>query len=341
MSKLTGREIHLKSRPVGMPSLDNFELVSVPVPEPGQGEVLVRNIFMSVDPYMRGRMRGGKSYVASFELGQVMNGGCVGKVIESNSDGLQAGDYVESGYGWREYSVSAGKWLRKIDPAVAPIQAFLGTVGMPGRTAYVGLFDIGRLKEGETVYVSAAAGAVGSVACQIAKIKGCRVIGSAGSDQKVSWLTDVIGIDAAFNYKSVPSMKAKLRKLAPDGLDLYFENVGGAHLEAALDSMNNFGRIACCGMISQYNATEPPSAPNNLSFIVGKRLTLKGFIVSDHGDRTPQFYDDMRSWISQGKMKWEETIVDGLENAPQALIGLFTGENLGKMLVKVGPDPTL
>jgi len=211
---------------------------------------------------------------------------------------------------------------------------------MPGFTAYFGLLDIGQLKEGETVFVSAAAGAVGSVACQIAKIKGCKVIGSAGSTAKTSWLVDELGIDAAFNYKEVGKLSAELARLAPEGVDVYFDNVGGDHLEAALAQMNSFGRVVCCGMISQYNATEPSSAPRNLSLIVGKRLTLKGFIISDHSNELPRFNRDMATWLAQGRLIWQETIVDGLENAPQAFISLFTGEKMGKMLVRIGSDPT-
>jgi NADPH-dependent curcumin reductase CurA len=270
-----------------------------------------------------------------------MAGGSVGQVISSKNDKLHAGDYVESGHGWRDYFVVSGQHVRKIDPDLAPIQAYLGTVGMPGRTAYIGLLEIGRLKEGDTVFVSGAAGAVGAVACQIARIKGCRVIGSAGSDSKVRWLKDVAGIDAAFNYKSAGSLKRQLTEAAPEGIDLYFDNVGGAHLEAALTCMNRYGRVACCGMISQYNTTGPEAAPRNLSLIVGKRLMLKGFIVSDHREMFSQFYADMKEWIASGEMKWQETIIEGLENAPQAFIGLFSGENLGKMLVKVGPDPAI
>jgi NADPH-dependent curcumin reductase CurA len=335
MSEMVNREIHLKSRPVGMPTADNFELVTVPISEPGDGELLVKNIFMSVDPYMRGRMIDRKSYARPFQTGEAMTGGCVGQVIVSRNESFAVGDYVSSMLGWREYFLSNGRGLRKIDPTIAPIQTYLGTLGMTGMTAYIGLLDIGGLQENETVFVSAASGAVGAVACQIAKIKGCRVIGSAGSETKVKWLQESLGIDAAFNYKQVKSIGAAVRKHAPEGIDVYFENVGGDHLEAALAQMNDFGRIVCCGMISQYNATTPSPAPRNLTLVVMRRLTMKGYIVSDHMDRAPAFYADMGKWIATGQVKWEETIVDGLENAPEAFIGLFKGENFGKMLVRL------
>jgi NADPH-dependent curcumin reductase CurA len=336
---ILSREIRLRRHPTGLPTEDDFELAAVRIPEPQPGEVLVRNSFMSVDPYMRGRMNAGESYTASFQIGEPLTGGCVGQVVAGQHDRFKVGDYVMSFLGWREYFVSDGRDLNQIDPRVAPIQAFLGVLGMPGLTAYVGLLDIGRLKAGETVFVSAAAGAVGSVVCQIAKLKGCRVIGSAGSPAKIAWLLDEAGVDAAFNYREVTDLTAELGRHCPQGIDVYFENVGGAHLEAALQHMNNHGRIAVCGMISQYNATTPEPAPRNLGLVIGKRLTLQGFLVSDHVDRQPQFFADMAQWLAAGQIKWQETVVEGIERAPQALIGLFKGENIGKMLVKLGPSP--
>jgi NADPH-dependent curcumin reductase CurA len=341
MSETTSYEIHLRRHPVGMPRESDFELVQVRIPEPGEGEVLVRNIYMSVDPYMRGRMTGRASYTPPFPLGEPLTGGCVGQVIASKSERFQVGDYVLGRQGWREYYVSDGTGLTQIDPTLAPIQSYLGTVGMPGMTAYVGLLDIGQPKAGETVFVSAASGAVGTVACQIAKIVGCRVVGSAGSDEKVAWLMDEAGIDVAFNYKRTDDLITELGKHCPNGIDIYYENVGGPHLQAALQHMNPFGRIVVCGMISQYNATEPQPGPSNLRLVITRRLMLKGFIVSDHLDRRPQFYADVGQWIAEGRIKWRETIVDGIENAPRAFIGLFKGENLGKMLVKVGPHPAV
>ena len=331
MTNIVSREIRLKNHPIGMPGESDFELAEVTVPSPKEGEVLVQNIYMSVDPYMR-------RYIGNVELGEPLEGGCVGQIAQSESDRFQVGDYVLGMLGWREYYVSSAEELTEIDPTIAPIQSFVGAVGMPGRTAYVGLLDIGQPKEGETVFVSAASGAVGAIVCQIAKIKGCRVVGSAGSDRKVDWLLEKAGVDAAFNYKQVDDLEAELRLHCPDGIDIYFENVGGEHLDAAIALMNMFGRIVLCGMISQYNDIEPRPGPKNLISAVRKRLNLQGFIVSDHVDRTPDFYADMRQWISEGKIKWEETIIEGLENAPQAFISLFKGENMGKMIVKIGPD---
>jgi NADPH-dependent curcumin reductase CurA len=280
----------------------------------------------------------GKSYIPPFELGEPLTGGCVGQVVVSKGDQFNVGDYVLGDQGWREFYSSDEKFLTKIDPEIAPIQAYLGILGMPGFTAYIGLLEIGNLKEGETVFVSAASGAVGSVASQIAKIKGCRVVGSAGSDEKVAWLMDEAGIDSAFNYKAVKNLTSELNKHCPDGIDIYFENVGGKHLEAALQNMNTFGRIPVCGMISGYNATEPEPCPQNLVLVITKRLMLKGFIITDHYDKLSDFNADMSQWIAEGKMKWKETIVEGLENAPEAFIGLFRGENIGKMIVRVSMD---
>jgi NADPH-dependent curcumin reductase CurA len=337
MSQAMSREIHLKHRPVGLPRESDFGLAEVPIPEPAAGEVLVRNLYLSVDPYMRGRMADRASYVAPFPLGQPMEGGCVGQVVQSNGGSLPVGEYVSGFKGWREYYLSDSSDLTRIDPRLAPLQSYLGVMGMPGMTAYVGLLDIGQPKEGETVFVSAAAGAVGSVVCQIAKIKGCRVVASAGSDEKVRWLREEAGVDAAFNYKKVDDLSAELGRHCPNGVDIDFENVGGAHLEAALDRMNRSGRVVLCGMISQYNAPEP-SGPGNLFLAITRRLRLQGFIVSDHSDSRPQFLADMSRWMGEGRIQWKETILDGIENAPKAFAGLFQGENIGKMLVRVAPD---
>jgi len=339
MAHTKSREIRLKNRPEGLPRETDFELAEVGLPEIGDGEILVQNIYMSVDPYMRGRMYDRKSYVPPFQLGLPLDGGCVGCVIQSKKGPFQVGDYVLGMLGWRECFVSDGQGLVKVDPGIAPIQSYLGTVGMPGLTAYAGLLHIGKPGEGEIVFVSAASGAVGSVVCQIAKLKGCHVVGSAGSDEKVSWLLNEAGVDAAFNYKTVGDVIAEVGKHFPKGIDVYFENVGGVHLEAALEHMNTHGRIVLCGMISMYNATKPVPGPNNLAYIIGKQLTMQGFIVTDHFDKMQQFYADMGKWIAEGKIKWKETVVDGIENAPKAFIGLFKGENFGKMIVKIGSDP--
>ena len=341
MAEHVSREIHLKRRPVGTPKEDDFEVVEVRLPEPAEGQILVRNVFLSVDPYMRGRMIDRKSYMPPFELGKTLEGGCVGQVVRSNKGRYPVGQYVVGMQGWRESYVTQGRGLLPIDPAVAPVQAYLGVMGMPGLTAYVGLLDFGKPLEGNTVLVSAAAGAVGSVVCQIGKLKGCRVVGSAGSEEKVRWLLEEAGIDGAFNYRRVESLEAELGRLCPRGIDVYFENVGGKHLEAALEWMNPSGRIVMCGMISRYNETRLEPGPNNLFLVTGKRLTLRGFIVSDHLDRVPQFSADMGRWIQEGRIKWRETIVQGIENAPKAFIGLFRGENIGKMLVQVGPGPSV
>lgn len=341
MAAVTSREIRMRERPAGMPTESTFELAPTEVPAIGDGQILVRNIWMSVDPYMRGRMREGPSYTAPFQIGKAMEGGAVGQVVESKNKNFSEGEYVLSMNGWREYWTSDGTGATKIDPRVAPIQAFLGTLGMPGLTAYVGLTKIAELKDGETVFVSGAAGAVGSVVCQIAKARGCYVVGSAGSEEKVKWLANEAKVDATINYKKTDKLTAEVARLFPKGINVYFENVGGAHLDAALANMANFGRIAVCGMIDQYNATSPPPGPSNIIVTIPRRLKIQGFIVSDHFDLMPRFLDDMGRWIREGKLKWTETVVEGIENAPKAFMGLFKGENLGKMLVKIGPDPAV
>lgn len=335
MAETLCREIRLKNRPTGPATEADFELAEVMLPEIAEGQILVRNAYMSVDPYMRGRMGERKTYIAPFELGKPLDGGCVGRVIESKSAKFQEGEYVLGDKGWREFFVSDGRELVPIDPEVAPIQHYLGVLGMPGFTAYIGLLDIGQPRAGETVYVSTAAGAVGSLVCQIAKIKGCRIIGSAGSDDKIAWLREAVGVDAAFNYRKADALSDELKKHCPEGIDVYFDNVGGTHLEAAIESMNNHGRVVLCGMISIYNATRPPRAPRNFVSSIPKRLTFKGFIVDDHNDRMPQFYRDMEQWIKKGQIRWKETVIHGLENAPKAFLALFSGESFGKMLVKL------
>ncbi|MEQ8746859.1 NADP-dependent oxidoreductase [Pyruvatibacter sp.] len=338
MSNVVSKEIRLARRPVGMPKLEDFEVGEAQIAAPGDGEVLVRNIWMSVDPYMRGRMYDRESYVPPFQIGKPLEGGAIGQVIASNSDKVAVGDYVQSMLGWREYFVAGGDTVQKVDAKAAPIQAYLGTLGMPGMTAYAGLLRVGELKDGETVFVSAASGAVGSIVCQIAKAKGCFVVGTAGSDDKCKWLEETAGIDKAINYKTCGDLTEAVRKAAPKGVDVYFENVGGEHLTAALENMRPMGRLAMCGMISQYNDTEPAPGPSNLIYMVGKSLKMQGFIVSNHFDLLPDFIRDMSKWIGEGKIKWEETVEDGIERAPNAFLNLFTGGNMGKMLVKVGPD---
>ncbi len=336
MSK--NREIRLKSRPAGMPSAANFELVETSVPEPGPGEVLIRNVFMSVDPYMRGRMVDRASYVPPFQIGEALSGGAVGKVAASRNPNFAEGDYVSNFSGWREWFVSSGGDLTKVDAKAVPAQAYLGTFGMPGLTAYAGLLKVGELKDGERVFVSAASGAVGAVVCQIARNKGCYVVGSAGSDEKCDWLVKEGGCNKAINYRTCGDLEAAVRKAFPEGIDVYFENVGGAHLDAALANMRPMGRVPVCGMIAQYNATELPPGPSNIIAVIPLRLTIRGFIVTDHMNLTPDFLRDMGAWTKAGKMRWRETILDGIERAPEAFLGLFKGENFGKMLVRLGPD---
>ncbi|WP_422025022.1 NADP-dependent oxidoreductase [Pyruvatibacter mobilis] len=338
MSNVVSKEVRLKARPEGMPKLEDFEVAETEIGAPGDGEVLIRNIWMSVDPYMRGRMYDRESYVPPFQIGAPLEGGAIGQVVASNSDKVAVGDYVQSMLGWREYAVAKGEEVQKVDENAAPIQAYLGTLGMPGMTAYAGLLRVGELKDGETVFVSAASGAVGAVVCQIAKAKGCFVVGTAGSDDKCKWLEETAGIDKAINYKTCGDLTEAVREAAPKGIDVYFENVGGEHLVAALENMRPFGRLAMCGMISQYNDTTPTPGPNNLIYMVGKSLKMQGFIVSNHFDLLPDFIRDMSQWIKEGKIKWEETVEDGIERAPNAFLNLFTGGNFGKMLVKVGPD---
>ncbi|MFZ3035474.1 MAG: NADP-dependent oxidoreductase [Parvibaculum sp.] len=338
MSNLVSKEIRLKARPVGMPKDSDFELATTEVKQPGAGEVLVRNIWMTVDPYMRGRMMDRESYVPPFQIGEVLQGGAIGQVVESKSDKLKVGDYVQSMWGWREYATDKAETFTKVDPSLGPIEAYLGTLGMPGMTAYAGLFKIGELKDGDSVFVSAASGAVGQVVCQLAKAHGCYVVGSAGSDEKCDWLLKEAGIDKAINYKTCGDLDKAVGEAFPKGIDVYFENVGGKHLEAAINHMKPFGRLALCGMISQYNDTTPTPGPSNIMMAVGKSLKLQGFIVSNHFDLLPAFFEEMAKLIKAGKMKWQETVEDGIENAPKAFLKLFTGSNTGKMLVKIGPD---
>ena len=330
----TSREVRLAVRPVGFPKPSDFEIVTVELPELASGQVLVRNVYMSVDPYMRGRMNDVKSYAPPFALGETMYGGAAGRIEASNHPDFKVGDHVSNGLGWREWFISDGTGLGPIDTSIAPVSSYLSVLGGTGFTAYVGLLDLGEPQTGETVFVSAAAGAVGSIVGQIAKLKGCRVVGSAGSDAKVALLTGELAFDAAFNYKTM-SLETALDATCPDGIDIYFDNVGGEHLQAALNHMNPFGRIPACGMISQYNNADPVPGPNNLGAIVRNRLTIRGFIISDYAARRPAFLADMSQWLRDGKLKSRETIVQGIENAPAAFIGLLHGENTGKMLVKL------
>ncbi len=330
------REIHLASRPNGWPTPENFALVETALPELSPGQVKIRNTVMSVDPYMRGRMNDTKSYVPPFRIGAALDGGAVGEVVESTDDNVRVGDTVLHGLGWREHAVVDAAKVRRVDVDRAPASAYLGVLGMTGTTAYVGLTRIAQLEQGDTVFVSGAAGAVGSVAGQVARNLGAkRVIGSAGSPEKVAYLVDELGFDAAFDYHDGAVAK-QLAEHARDGIDVYFDNVGGEHLEGAIANMREFGRVAACGAISTYNNDKPEPGPRNLSLVVTRRLTLRGFIVSDHQDLAPEYLALAASWVADGSLKYRETFTDGLENAVDAFLGLHRGENLGKMLVRLG-----
>lgn len=331
------REIRLKSRPTGLPTTDNFELVTVDLPDPAPGQVQVNNTWMTVDPYMRGRMNDVKSYSPPFQLGEALQGGAIGVVAKSNDPSLKEGDLVQSFFGWREaFNAPAGA-VQKLDTHGLPPQAFLGYAGMPGLTAYVGLLRIAEMKGDDVVFVSGAAGAVGSVACQIAKLKGHAVIGSAGGADKVAFLNE-LGVDHAIDYKAEPDLTAAVLRAAPDGVDVYFDNVGGACLEAALMAAKPFGRFAFCGMISDYNNTDfgQGQGVRGMVMAVGKSLTMRGFIVSNHADMQSDYVRELAGWVAAGKIKSAETVKEGIENAPAAFLGLFKGDNLGKMLVRLG-----
>jgi NADPH-dependent curcumin reductase CurA len=331
------RHIVLASRPSGRPTLENFTVSSVAPAPCADGEVRVRNQFMSVDPYMRGRMNDVKSYVPPFRVGEPLQGGAIGEVVESRCDDLAVGDLVLHQLGWRDEAVLPSRHALRVEalPGLSP-SAYLGVLGMPALTAYVGILDIAAFRPGDVVFVSGAAGAVGSIAGQVARLKGAsRVIGSAGSASKVAWLRE-IGFDAAFSYKDGP-VHESLKEAAPDGIDVYFDNVGGEHLEAALTALRTHGRVALCGAISQYNASPeaPPPGPRNLVLAVSKRLTLRGFIITDHQDRLPAMLTDVTGWLRSGELRFTETVVDGLDQAPAAFLSLLSGGNTGKMIVRL------
>jgi NADPH-dependent curcumin reductase CurA len=329
------REIRLVARPAGLPGEDLFEVAETAIPDPAPGQLLIRNAYFSVDPYMRPRMNDVRSYVSPFTLGEAMTGGAVGRVAVSRHYSFEEGDWVLHSLGWREWALSEASRVRRIDPGIAPISTALGVLGMPGFTAYHGLFEIGRPEPGETVFVSGAAGAVGSAAGQMAKIAGCRVVGSAGSAQKLEWLRE-LGFDEVFDYRERP-VHHSLAEAAPDGIDIYFDNVGGDHLEAAIGQLRPYGRIVACGSISRYNDVELAAGPRNLFMMFTKRLRMQGYIITDHYDGFPEFVARAQEWVRDGRLRYRETVVDGIEKAPAALLGLFRGENVGKMLVQVGP----
>jgi len=333
MSRLKSREIRLASRPIGIPTAANFTLAWTESEPLKDQEVLVRNLFMSVDPYMRGRMNARKSYVPPFELGKPLDGGAVGDVIESRAPEFKPGDVVTSNFGWREYFVAAPQDLHPVSREIQPLSVYLGALGMTGMTAWAGL-NLVEVKAGDVIFISGAAGAVGNVAGQLAKLRGCRVIGSAGSAEKVRLLREECGFDNAFNYKTGPVLE-QLNREAPDGIDVYFDNVGGVTLEAALSALRLHGRIAACGGISGYNAETPGPGPSNLFNVIAKRLTMRGFIVSDWLDRRAEFEREVGAYLKAGKMKNQETVVKGIDQAAAAFTGLFRGQNVGKMVVEL------
>ena len=334
----THRRVVLVRRPPGEPAESDFRVEEVPVPEPRHGEVLVKVHYLSLDPYQRGRMRDAASYAAPVGLGEVMTGGTVGEVVKSQHAGFEVGDIVEDRLGWQEYAIGGGLTLRKVDPAIAPISTANGVLGMPGMTAYFGLLEVGQPTPGETIVVSAASGAVGQVVGQIGKLMGCRVVGIAGGSKKCAFVKDELGFDACIDYKAEKDLDAALRAACPNGPDVYFDNVGGDITDAVLRNINTFGRVALCGSLSQYNATSPPMGQRLLGTFVGKRVTTRGFIVTDFANRYDPARRQMSEWVKSGKIKYREDIVDGIDKAPRAFIGMLRGENFGKMLVRVGKE---
>lgn len=343
MTANRNRQILLASRPQGEPTLGDFRLVDAEVPEPGPGQMLLRTIYLSLDPYMRGRMDAGPSYAAPVEVGAVMEGRSVCTVVWSNLPKYRAGDTVLAGTGWQEYALCDGRGVQRIDPTLRPISYALGVLGMPGLTAYTGLLNIGKPQTGETVVVAAASGAVGSVVGQIARIKGCRVVGVAGGDDKCRFVHEELGFDTCLDHRQ-HDLAERLKAACPRGIDIYFENVGGAVVDAVLPLLNNFARIPVCGLIAHYNATQLPTGPDRVPMVMHtilvKRLTFRGFIVTDFAAQYPQFLNEVSGWLREGRIKYREDITDGLENAPRQLIGLLKGENFGKKIIRVSPDPT-
>jgi hypothetical protein len=331
------RKIVLAARPVGLPKESDFQIVEIPTPTPDDGQVLIKSIYISVDPYMRGRMRDAKSYVRPISIGEVMSGGMIGKIVESRHNGFPVSEYVEGMLPWQEYSVSDGSGLRRIDSDLAPLSTALGVLGMPGFTAYFGLLDICDPKPGETVVVSGAAGAVGSTVGQIARIRGCRVVGIAGSDEKIQYIVDELGFDAAFNYKTVWDYRSKLAELCPNGIDAYFDNVGGPITDAVFTLINSHARISVCGQISQYNLEKPEPGPRLLPYLLVKQAKAQGFLVFQYAARYDESRAQLADWLRAGKLKHREDIVQGFENTPRAFIGMLQGQNIGKQLVQVAP----
>jgi NADPH-dependent curcumin reductase CurA len=333
MAPRVNRQIVLKSRPEAMPGLDNFGMTQAAVAEPRDGEVLMRTLYLSLDPYMRGRMSAAKSYAKPVEVGEVMVGGTVGEIVASRHPNYAVGDVVQGYGGWQDYALSSGAGLRKLDRTMAPVSTALGVLGMPGMTAYVGLLEVGQPKAGETVVVAAASGAVGSGVGQIARIKGCRAVGIAGGADKCRFVTETLGFDACVDHRA-PDFREALAAACPAGVDVYFENVGGAVQQTVWPLLNDFARIPVCGLIAQYNLTAPMPGPDMFT-VLRKRLLVRGFIVSDFAAKQADFLREASEWIRTGRLKYREDVVDGLENAPAAFLGLLQGKNFGKMLVRV------
>ncbi|WP_313802936.1 NADP-dependent oxidoreductase [Sphingobium sp.] len=329
------REIRLADRPTGVPSCRAFVAADVEIPEPALGEVQIRNLWLSIDPAIRGRMYAAKSYIPPFEIGDVIASPAIGEIISSNDPLFISGDIVLSDAGWRDYANLPAAEVEKLPPMDLPAQAFLGIAGITGLAAYAGLLRVAKLKPGDVVFISAASGAVGSTACLIAKMMGHKVIATAGGPTKTAFLRDALGVDAAIDYRAEPNLRKALAAAAPEGIDVYFDNVGGPCLEAAIGCANLHARFAICGMIAGYNVIEPMAAPRNMTLIPAKRIGMKGFIVFDHLDLMPAYREKLAAWHGAGKLNWRETVVEGLDNAPQAFVDLFSGGNIGKMLVRL------
>jgi len=336
MCAAVNRRILLVNRPAGMPEETDFRLEEAPVPEPAEGQVLVRALYLSVDPYMRGRMSEGPSYIEPFALNAPLTGGVVGAVAASRHPAFREGEIVCGTLGWQDYSLSDGRGLSRVDPAAAPITTALGILGMPGLTAYFGLTDIGRPRAGETVLISAAAGAVGSAAGQIARIMGCRTVGTAGSPEKIGYLRNELGFDAAIDYNAAPRIDEALAEACPAGIDVYFDNVGGKLTDAAIMQLGLRARVVICGQIALYNLKRPAVGPRNLFMLIVRRARMEGFLVTDYEARYEEGLAQLRAWVREGRLRWREHIVEGLEQAPAAFLGLFRGENIGKQLVRIG-----
>ena len=334
MSQEYNQKIVLKSRPEGYPQLSDFELIEEQISQIGEGQLLIQVLWLSLDPYMRGRMRVANSYAPYIELGEIVVGGAVGRVIQSRAPSFSVGDIVEGSLGWQKYAISDGRGLRKVDQQLGPLSTAVGVLGMPGLTAYFGFLDVGSPKPGDVVFVSAASGAVGQIVGQIAKIMGCQVIGTAGSDEKVDFIVKELGFDAGINYKT-EDLKSKIATLCPRGIDVYFDNVGGETSDVVMNNLADFARVIICGQISQYNLADPEMGPRNIGLLIIHQARMEGFLVTQFQNRYAEGRQRLAQWIREGKLKYREDIVDGLEKAPEAFIGMMNGKNFGKLVVRV------